>query len=132
MADSSTPPSNGGRSPQPVDMTRFRDFGDVVRFFRIEGESQRPGASRPKGTDVTDAGQAATAGRIYRAVLDCAAHRYGEAPRENEPLADIRLVFDSRLAERLAGWSIRWARAQIRETRPANHNSMRSGRTSSG
>jgi hypothetical protein len=58
-------PSNGPAA-QPVDMTRFREFAEVARFFRIEAESRLPGASRPKGTDVTDSGQAATAGGIYR------------------------------------------------------------------
>ena len=71
----------GRSAAQPVDMTRFREFAEVVRFFRIEAESRLPGASRPKGTDVTDSGQAATAGRIYRAILDEAARRYREAPR---------------------------------------------------
>ena len=96
-------------------MTRFREFAEVARFFRIEAESRLPGASRPKGTDVTDTGQAATAGRIYRAILDGAARRYREVPRAGRVPADVRLVFDPRLAERLAAWSIRWARARIRD-----------------
>ena len=118
----------GRSAAQPVDMTRFREFAEVVRFFRIEAESRLPGASRPKGTDVTDSGQAATAGRIYRAILDEAAHRYREAPRAGEAPADVRLVFDSRLAERLAAWSIRWARAQIRAdlSRVSQFNAVRS------
>ena len=94
-------------------MTRFREFAEVARFFRIEAEGRLPGASRPKGADVTDSGQAETAGRIYRAILDGAARRYREAPRRRGP-ADVRLVFDPRLAERLAAWSVRWARARIR------------------
>lgn len=105
---------SGRAAVQPVDMTQFREFAEVVRFFRVEGESQRPGASRPRGTDVTDPGQAETASRIYRAVLDEAAYRYLEGPRADQPLVDVRLVFDPCLAERLAAWSIRWARAQIR------------------
>jgi hypothetical protein len=118
----------GRSTAQPMDMTRFRDFAEVVRFFRIEAESPQPGASRPKGTDVTDSGQAATAARIYRAILDEAARRYREAPRAGEALADVRLVFDSRLAERLAAWSIRWARSQIRTdlSRVAQFNTVRS------
>ena len=104
-----------GRSDvRPVDMTQFREFAEVARFFRVEAESQRAGASQPKGTDVTVSGQVATASRTYRAILDGAAHRHLDAPREGEPPADIRLVFDPRLAERLAAWSTRWARAQIR------------------
>ena len=130
MAASWTMPSSGPAAPplQPVDMTRFPEFAEVVRFFRIEAESRLPGAARPKGTDVTDSGQAATAGRIYRAILDGAARRYREAPRAGEALADVRLVFDPRLAERLAAWSIRWARAQIRAdpSRDSQFNAVRS------
>ncbi len=118
-----------GRSAAgPVDMTRFPEFALVVGFFRIEAESRLPGATRPKGNDVTDFGQAVTAGRIYRAILDGAAHRYREAPRAGGALADVRFVFDPRLAERLAAWSIRWARAQIRAdlTRVSQFNAVRS------
>ncbi len=118
-----------GRSAgSPVDMTRFPEFVEVARFFRIEAESLLSGASKSKGTDATDSGQAATAGRIYRAILDEAARRYREAPRAGEALADVRLVFDSRLAERLAAWSIRWARAQIRTdlSRVSQFNAVRS------
>ena len=111
MAASWSTPSSGPAAPplEPVDMTRFREFAEVARFFRIEAEDRLPGASRPKGAGVTDSGQAETAGRIYGAILDGAARRYREAPGRGP--ADVRLVFDPRLAERLAAWSIRWARA---------------------
>jgi hypothetical protein len=98
----------------PVDMTGLREFTVVARFFRIEAEDWLPGGSGPRDADVMDSGQAVTASRIYRAVLDGAARRYREAPRAGGVPADVGLVFDSRLAERLAAWSARWARAQIR------------------
>ena len=95
-------------------MARIREFVEVVRFFRIEAESRRPGASRPNGADVLDSGQTAAAGPN----LWCDPGR-GGAPlpasgSRRQRIADVRLAFDSRLAERLAAWSIRWARAQIR------------------
>jgi hypothetical protein len=90
-----------------VDMTRFREFAEVARFFRLEAESRLPGGSSSREADDSASGQAATAGRIYRAILDGAVRRGGAD-------ADARLVFDSRLAERLAAWSAHWARAQIR------------------
>jgi hypothetical protein len=112
----------------PVDMTRFREFTEVARFFRIESEDRLQGASRPKGAGVTDSGQAETAGRIYGAILDGAARRYREVPRTSGGSADVRLVFDPRLAERLAAWSIRWARARIRldQGRVSQFNAVRS------
>jgi len=118
----------GRSAAQPVDMTRLREFAEVARFLRIESESQPQGATRSKGTDVTDSGQAATAGRIYSAILNEAAHRYREAPRAGEAIADFRPVFDSLLSERLAAWSIRWARAQIRTdlSRVSQFNAVRS------
>jgi hypothetical protein len=118
----------GRTALEPVDMTRFREFALVVRFFRIEAESRLPGASRSKATDVTDSGQTESAGQIYRAILDEAAHRYREAPRAGEAPADLPLVFDSRLAERLAAWSIHWARAQISTnlSRVSQFNAVRS------
>jgi hypothetical protein len=135
-----------------VDMNRFREFAEVARFIRIEAEGRLPGGPSPKEAEGTDSDQAATAGRIYRAILDGAVHRYPEAPggardsglgtrgsglgtrdsglgtRDGDktdrsrtpnseprtPNPDIRLILDSRLAERLAAWSARWARAQIR------------------
>ena len=39
----------GRSAAQPVDMTRFREFAEVVRFFRIEAETQLPGASQAEG-----------------------------------------------------------------------------------
>ncbi len=113
---------------QPVDMTRFPEFTDVVRFFRIDAESRLPGAARSKSTDVTYAGQAATAGRIYGALMDAAARRYRAAPRSGEAVAGVRPVLDARLAERLAAWSIRGARALIRAdlTRDSQFNAVRS------
>ena len=113
----------GRSTAAPVDMTRFREFAEVARFFRIEAESRLPGAAGPKDTFDTASSQAATAGRIYHAILDGAARRYRESP-------DVRLAFDSRLAERLATWSIRWARAEIAPTRAVPHNSPPSGCTS--
>jgi hypothetical protein len=98
----------------PVDLTRLREFTDVARFFRIEAEDRLSSGSGPRDADVMDAGQAVTASRVYRAVLDGAARRYREAPRAGGVPAAVGLVFDSRLAERLAAWSARWARAQIR------------------
>jgi hypothetical protein len=94
----------------PVDMTRFREFVEVARFFRIEAESRSPGGSSSREADGTDSDQAAAAGRIYRTILDGAVRRYRAAGAD----ADIHLVFDSRLAERLAAWSAHRARAQIR------------------
>ncbi len=98
----------------PFDLTRLREFTEVARFFRIEAEDRLPGGLGPRDADVMDSGQAVTANRVYRAVLDEAARRYREAPRARGVPADVGLVFDSRLAERLAAWSARWARAQIR------------------
>jgi hypothetical protein len=98
----------------PVDMTRFRALTDVVRFFRIDAESQPSTAATSRGTDIADSRPAATAGRICRAILDEAARRYREAPRAREAPGVNRPVVDSCLAERLAAWSIRWARAVIR------------------
>jgi hypothetical protein len=117
-----------GRSAgSPVDVTRFPEFVEVARFFRIEAESLLSGASKSKGTDATDSGQAATAGRIYRAILDGAARRLRQAPRAGQALADPRLVFDPRIAERLAAWSVRWARAEIRTdmSRVSQFNAVR-------
>jgi hypothetical protein len=86
----------------PVDMGRFREFAEVARFYRTEA-------------DGTESGQAATADRIYGAILDEAVHRYRAAPRAGGVPADVRVGFDSRLAERLAAWSVRWAQAQVRD-----------------
>jgi hypothetical protein len=118
-----------GRSAAlPIDMARFPEFSEVVRFFRIDAESRLPGAARPKGTDATDSGQATTAGRIYGAILGAAANRYRAAPRAGEAIAEARPALDARLAERLAAWSIRGARAQIRAdlTRDSQFNAVRS------
>ncbi len=109
----------------PVNLSRSREFAEVARFFRIEAEGRLPGASRPNGND---SDQSATAGRIYRAILDDAARRYREAPRAGGAPADVRLVFDPRLAERLAAWSMRRARAEIRDEpgRASQFNAVRS------
>ena len=104
----------GRLAAQPTDMSRFHEFAEVARFFRIEAESRLPGASTSNGADVSDSGQAAMAARIYRAILDGGARRYRDAARAGEAPAELRRIFDSLLAERLAAWSIRWARAQIR------------------
>ena len=103
----------GRTAAKPVDWNRYVEFASVVRFLRIEAESWMSGAPRPKGMESTDSAHDATASRNYRAILDEAAHRYALAPRAGQAVADVRLIFDSRLAERLAAWSIRWARAQI-------------------
>jgi hypothetical protein len=118
-----------GRSAgSPVDVTRFPEFVEAVRFFRIEADSLLSGATKSKGTDATDSGQAATAGRIYRAILDGAARRYRKVPRAGQTFADLRLVFDPRTAERLAAWSVHWARAEIRTdtSRVSQFNAVRS------
>ena len=99
----------GRAAVEPIDMTRFHEFADVARFFRIEAESKLSKASRSQDTDATDSSQVAAAGRIYQTILDEAVGRYRETPRP----ADARLVFDSRLAERLAAWSIHRGRAQV-------------------
>ncbi len=98
---------------EPVDLTRFPAFADVVRFFRIEAESQLPKASRSKDTDGASSNQAEAADRIYQAILDEAVERYLETPRAGGAPTDARHVFDSRLAERLAAWSIISGRAQV-------------------
>jgi hypothetical protein len=77
-------------------MSRLREFTDVARFFRIEAEGRLPGAPQPDDADVT------AAGRICRAIWDEAVRRYLEPPRAGGAPAEARLVFDSRLAERLA------------------------------
>ncbi len=105
-----------GRPPVgPVDMRRFREFAEVVRFYRIEA-------------DATESDQAATAGRIYRAILEGAIRRHHEAARAGGVADDVRDAFDSRLAERLAAWSVHWARAQIRPdaSRVMTFNAVRS------
>jgi hypothetical protein len=96
-----------------VDVTRLSEFTEVARFFRIEAEDRLADGSAARDVDATDSGQAETASRIYRAILDGAARRYREAPGAGGVPADVALVFNSRLAERLAAWSARWARAQI-------------------
>ena len=65
-------------------------------------------------------------------VLDGAARRYREGPVRAGCPPMSGLVFDSRLAERLAAWSARWARAQIRADGSRPSSSPRSSRTSSG
>ena len=118
----------GRSAAESVDMARFPEFTEVVRFFRLEATSRLQGATQSKSTDDSDSEQAATADRIYRALLDGAARRDREAPLAGEALADVRLDFDTRPAERLAAWSIRWARAQIRvdPTRASHFNAIRS------
>jgi hypothetical protein len=97
-----------------VDMTPFPEFIEAVHFFRIEAESQLTSETRSKnGADLAYASQAATAIRIYSSILDDAARRYWAAPRAGGTPPAIGRVFDSRLAERLAAWSINWAQARI-------------------
>jgi hypothetical protein len=116
----------GRPAVEPVDLNRLREFADVVRFFRIEAESQLPKASRPNGTDVTASTRAAA--QIYRAILDSAARRCREMPHADGVPPDARRVFDPRLAERLGAWSIHWARAQavVGEGTPARFAAVRS------
>jgi hypothetical protein len=102
----------GQPAGEPLDMTRLHEFVAVARFFRIEAESHRLDVSKPEGTDVTAASRAAVAGQIYQAILDESARRYQAIPRAGEAPPDARAVFDSRLAERLGSWSIRWGRVQ--------------------
>jgi hypothetical protein len=118
----------GRSASRPVDMTRFPDFAEVARFFRIEAATGLPGASRPKSTEFNDFDQAAIPASIYRAILERAARGYQQPPRAGEARVDVRLVFDPHLAERLAAWSIRWARALVDAdlTRVAKFNAVRS------
>jgi hypothetical protein len=111
-----------------VDMSRFREFAEFAHFFRVEAEGRLPGGPSSREADGTDSGQAATAGRIYRTILDESVHRYRETPRAGGATADARIVFDPRLAERLAAWSARWARAQVRAdgSRAAQFTAVRS------
>ncbi len=102
----------GRPAGERLDITRLSDFVAVAKFFRIEGESQLPEASRPKGTDVTASSRAAAAGQIYQGILDDAARRRLAIPRAGGALPDAPSVFDARLAERLGAWSIRWGRVQ--------------------
>jgi hypothetical protein len=71
----------GRPADQPVEMTRLRDFAEIARFFRIDAESRLSKASSKTDADATASNQAATAGRIYHAILDEAARRYLEAQR---------------------------------------------------
>ncbi len=112
----------GGPAVEAIDMSRFREFAETARFFRIEAESKLAESAKPKVTDVTATGRAAAAARIYQALLDGAARRNREAGAP----ADVRLAFDPRLAERLASWSIRWARAQGGEGRSSQFAAIRS------
>ena len=104
----------GRRAVEPIDMMRFREFAEVILFFRIEAQGRLAGAASPTDTEDAGAGQAAAAGRVYRAILDGAVHRYRESQRAGGAPVDVGLVFDSRLAERLAAWSARRAQSQIR------------------
>jgi hypothetical protein len=115
--------SRAGRpAGEAVDMARLPEFAEIARFFRIEAESKLPEASRPKGTDVAASARAMAAARIYQAILDGAIRRF----REGGAPADVRIVFDPRLAERLGSWSIRWARAQGGEGRSSQFAAVRS------
>ncbi len=93
-------------------MARLREFVAVAKFFRIEAESRRPEVSKSAGPDVTATNRAAAAGQIYQAILDGAARRYLAIPRAGGAPPEGRSVFDTRLAERLAFWSIRWGRVE--------------------
>ncbi|MGP0065677.1 MAG: hypothetical protein ACLQGP_18995 [Isosphaeraceae bacterium] len=112
--------------PPAVDTTKLLEFAEFARFFRIEAENDLPEAMRSTSTDVTASGRAMAAARIYQSLLDGAARRYREAPREGGAPADVRLVFDEHLAERLGSWSIRWARAQGGEGRSSRFAAVRS------
>jgi hypothetical protein len=100
---------------QPGDRTRLGEFTDVAHFFRTEAERHLPESARPMDRDTIASSPAAAAARIYEAMLDGAARRILESTRAGEAPPDVRLSLDLRLAERLAFWSIRWARAQASE-----------------
>jgi hypothetical protein len=122
-------PRRGGRpAVGPIDMSRCREFAEIARFFRIEAEGRLPGGPSSKEADGAEPGQAATAGRVYRTILDGAVHRNPEAHRAGGGPADVGITFDSQLAERLAAWSVRWARAQIHAdaSRVSQFNAVRS------
>jgi hypothetical protein len=104
----------GRPAARPLDMTRLGEFVAVAKYFRIEAESQLPESSRPKGAGVTASSRAAAAGQIYSTILDGAARRHLAIARAGDAPALDGSVFDSRLAERLGAWSIRWGRAQAR------------------
>jgi hypothetical protein len=118
----------GRPADRGVDMNRLREFAEVARFFRIEGECRLPGASHPNDPGATPSGRATAAGRIYRAILAEAARQYARMPRDRGEPPDAGLVFDARLADRLGSWSIRWGRAQAGagEDRAAQFKAIRS------
>jgi hypothetical protein len=105
----------GRRDPGPgdIDPTAFPEFVEIARFFRIEAESKLPGASLEQEDGVSRSGQAATARRFYQDLLDTAARLVVKEARAAGRPADPRAVFDVRLAERLAAWSTREARARM-------------------
>lgn len=116
----------GRPAVEVVDMTRLREFVEIARFYRIEAESRLPEASRPKGRDVTAPSRAASAARIYQTILDGAVRRYRETNLKAVAPSDVGRGLDSRTAERLGSWSIRWARAQGGEGRNSQFVAVRS------
>jgi hypothetical protein len=106
----------GRRDPPPgdIDMTVFPEFVEIARFFRIEAESELPGASLVREVGVTPSSQTATAGRFYQDLIDGAARLVVKHARAAGRPADPRGVFDAHLSERLAAWSSREARARMR------------------
>jgi hypothetical protein len=122
------PERPGQPAAGPINMARFSEFVEVARFLRIDAENWLPDDSRPEDPDATDpTGHAAVAGKTYRAIFNGAARRSGKARHAGDAPADVHSRFDARLAERLAAWSIRWARAEIRASasRAAQFNAVR-------
>lgn len=101
----------GRPAGEHLDMTQLPEFVAVVRFFRIEAESQQPNVSTPKGIDLAASSRAAAASQVYQSILDGAARRYLAIPHAGGAPADAHSIFDARLAERLGFWSIHWGRA---------------------
>jgi hypothetical protein len=96
----------------PLEMVQLGGFVAVTRFFRLEAERQLPELSRQPAADRAASSQAAAARQIYQAILDEAAHRYIALAGGGNPREDNRSVFDTRLAERLGAWSVRWGQAE--------------------
>ena len=122
----------GRSAAQPVDMPRFREFVEVVRFFRIEAESRlRARRGRTAPTSQTPARPRPQAGFIARSWTGRHAGTGRRLARARRlPMSASSSIPGSRNASRhgpSAGHEPRSA-----PTRAVTHSSMRSGRTSSG